>query len=118
MSAAAALPLIAGQVKQGAESTANTIATASVPATKAVRHIALGVAASYSAAPAPTTKTITIKRGTTTILVLRHDFTGNAEFLTPLPVGVPADFNEALSVDLEAGGAGITGRVALFFISN
>lgn len=114
---ATVLPLISGQVVQSA-AVDNATATATVAATLAVRHIALGLHADYSAAPAAGFKTITLKKGSSTIVIFRHDFTQGA-FVMPLPVGLGGDSNQAISAELQASGtAAVTGRVALFFISN
>src|SRR3972149_10968230 len=99
MGAATVLPLISGQVAQSAAAD-NALATATQAATLAVRHLALGLHADSSAAPAAGFKTITLKKGTTTIMVFRHDFT-QGEFVISLPVGLGADYNQALSAELQ-----------------
>lgn len=113
---ASVLPLIAGMVVQSAAAD-NATAAATVAAANGVTHVALGLHADYSAAPAAGYKTITLKKGATTIMVFRHDF-ALGEFVMPLPAGVRGDHDGAISAELQASGTGgVTGRVALFHIS-
>jgi hypothetical protein len=95
----------------------NATATATVAAIGGMTHGILGVHADYSAAPAAGFKTITLKKGTTTLLVLRHDFSTGPAFY-PLPAAVWGDFGGAVSAELQASGTGgVTGRIALFTFS-
>lgn len=104
-------------VKQSADAD-NATATATVAATEAVQHAILGYAADYSQAPAAGYKTVTFKRGTTTVLILRKDF-ANGGFMEALPAVLWPDKNQAVSVELQASGVALTtGRVSLFFFSS
>lgn len=88
----------------------NDVATATASAIAAQRHFVGGINADYSAAVAAI-RTVTLKFGTTTIHVWRHDFTGG-RFETSLPFAVHGDYNQAVSVELQASGSGgTTGRV-------
>jgi hypothetical protein len=94
----------------------NAVATASKAATLAQRHFALGFFAAYSVAVA-LIKTITFKRGSTTVFILRWDFSKGPCCL-PLPSICHGDYNQAISVELEASGTGGTnGRVQLFYFT-
>lgn len=110
-------PLLAGKV---AQSTATTgTATATVAASTLRRHVALGIHAAYSAAPAAGFKTITLKRSTATLIQFDHDFS-LGEFLVGLPVGLGGTtaYNQALSVELQSpGSTSVFGRAALFYVS-
>lgn len=86
----------------------NALATVTVAAQQAMRHFILGVEADYSAAVA-LFRTITVKRGTTTLFQWRWDFS-KGPFSKNLPVPFHGDYNEAVSVELQASGTGgITG---------
>lgn len=108
--------LLNGKVTQSSAAD-NATATATAAAIERVRHGGLGVYADYSAAVSAI-KTITVKRGTTTLAVFRHDFAGGA-FAYSFPCPVWSDYGEALSVELEASGTvGTSGRVALFHFTS
>lgn len=107
--------LLAGNVAASTDAD-NATATATVAATEGARHFALGVSADFSAAVSAI-KTITIKRGSTTLLVVRWDF-ANGPAILPLPGLLHGDHNEAISAELAASGSGgTTGRVYLFYFS-
>jgi hypothetical protein len=113
-----ALPLTAGWTQESADAD-NATATATKAATGAVQHKALGLYADYSAAPTAGWKTITLKRGTTTIATFRHDFASHGAFSLTLPVALSAGYTEALSAELQASGTlGVLGRVKIFGITN
>lgn len=120
MGAATVLPLIAGHVADSSAAD-NDTATATISAIEAVRHIALGLHADYSAEPAAGYKAITLtitKNGTSTSYVFRHDFSTGA-FSMALPVGVAGDYNTAVTATLAASGtSSVTGRVKIFYISS
>lgn len=120
MSASTALPLLSGQVADSSDAD-NDTATVTVAGTPGVRHIALGIHADYSAAPASGYKAVTLtrtKNGASTSAVFRHDFSAGP-FSIALPVGLASDHGATLVATLAASGTGgVTGRVRLFYISN
>ena len=108
--------LLNAKVTQGSVAD-NATATATVSATGSTTHGILGVHADYSAAPAAGYKTITVKKGSTTLVIFRHDFALGPAFY-PLPSAVWGDAGGAVSAELEASGTGgVTGRIALFTFS-
>jgi hypothetical protein len=95
----------------------NATATATAVAVTGVRHFVSGIDADYIDATVTSYKTITLKFGTTTIFVWRWDF-AKGPFIRNLPVPVHGDYNQAVSVELEASGVGgKTGRVG-FWVSD
>ena len=104
--------LLAGTTATG--SADNGTATATAAAATGTRHVMTGVVAQYSAAVA-SVKTITFKRGVTTLCVIRWDFT-NGPAIIALPGVLRGQHGEAVSCELEASGAGgTTGSVYLFY---
>lgn len=106
-----------GMVREGwaiqSTDTNNATATATKAAIPGQTHYMMGVAADYSAA-VTAIKTITVKKGTTTIAVLRWDFT-NGPFMMAFPAAIRGDHAAAVSVELAASGtAGTNGRVTVF----
>jgi hypothetical protein len=95
------------------ESTAadNATATATVSAIPNQTHLVFGVEAQYSAAVS-SIKTVTLKHGSTAWRTWRWDFS-NGPFLYNLPVALRSSLNEAVSVELEASGAGGTDGYAV-----
>ncbi len=92
---------------------ANGIATATVAAIEGVQHIIHGVEAHYDV-DTDAVKTITVKHGSTTFIVFRPDF-NNGEFKWTFPNELKGDPNEAVTVALEASGAGgTTGYVSVW----
>ena len=113
MSAIHAQLVLAGQVANSADAD-NAVATASVAGATGVRHFILGAVASYSQTVSAV-KTITFKRGATTLLQVRWDFSLGPAVIR-LPGVLHGDYGEAVSVELEASGTGgTTGRVSLFY---
>ena len=109
-------PLLRGSVVQSSAAD-NTLATATVSAIDAVQHFILGVEAHFSA-DVSSRKTVTIKRGSTTLIVFRWDFT-NYLFAFSFPVALKSDYNEAVSAELEASGSGGTsGYVSIWTATN
>lgn len=107
-----ATALLNGSVLATSTDEDNAPATATKAATGAVRHFITGFVADYSAAVSAI-KTITVKRGSTTLLTYRHDF-GQGPAVIALPSPLHGDVNEAVSVELAASGTlGTTGRVHL-----
>jgi hypothetical protein len=91
----------------------NAIATVTLAATQGVRHFIAGIDADYSVAVA-LIKTITLKFGATTVFVWRWDFS-KGPFQRNFPVAVHGDYNQAVTVELEAAGnGGQTGRVGVW----
>lgn len=86
----------------------NAVATATVAAESGSQHKVQGFLAGYSDATA--SGTVTLKFGVTSQLV--WPFTGSAQVLLPGPLAA-AD-NEAVSVELSAGGEGKVGHVTIF----
>lgn len=88
----------------------NATASASVAATLGVRHFLMAIEADYSAAVA-LVKTITVKVNAVVVFVYRWDFS-KGPFSRALPVPIHGDYNQAVSVELEASGTGgTTGRI-------
>lgn len=91
----------------------NATATATLAAVVGVRHAIVGIDADYSTS-APTNKTITLKFGGVAKFVWRWDFT-KGPFVRNLPVPWHPDYNQAVTVELEASGTGgVTGRVGVW----
>lgn len=86
----------------------NAVATATVAAESGSQHKVQGFLAGYS--DATVSGTVTLKFGVVSQFV--WPFTGSAQVLLPGPL-VAAD-NEAVSVELSAGGEGKVGHVTLF----
>lgn len=90
----------------------NATATVSVAAVGSVRHFILGIEADYNTRPAAI-KTVTVKVNGVAVHVYRWDFS-NGQFARNLPAPWHGDYNQAVSVELEAGGvAGSIGRVGV-----
>lgn len=106
--------LLRGRVVQSA-GVANGTATGTVAAIEAVTHLVFGVEAHYDVVVA-TIKTITVKHGTTTFQTFRWDF-NNGSFSFSFPVALKAEPNEAVSVELEASGAGGTTGYASIYVA-
>lgn len=103
--------LLNGKPVQGSAAD-NATATVTVGATPAVRHFVCGIYADYSAAVA-LLKTVTLKFGSATAFVWRWDFS-KGPFLLNLALPFHGDYNEAVSVELEASGTGaVTGRAGI-----
>lgn len=106
--------LLAGQV-YASDNEDNATATATAPAAGGTQHIMTGCIADYSAEVA-LFRTITFKKGSTTLCVVRWDFS-KGPCILPLPGVLRGDPGGAVSVELQASGsAGVTGRVNLFAI--
>jgi hypothetical protein len=99
--------LLNGRPVQGSIAT-NAVATATAAAILGVRHFVTGIDADYSPAVAAI-KTVTLKFGTTVMFVWRWDFS-KGPFIRNLPLPVHGDYNQAVSVELEAGGVAVDGR--------
>lgn len=107
-----AAAVLNGEVLATSTDTDNALATATKAATAAVRHFITGFVADYSAAVGGI-RTITVKRGTTTLLTYRHDFSQGPAVVT-LPSPVHGKVNEAVSAELAGSGTlGTTGRIHL-----
>jgi hypothetical protein len=90
----------------------NATASVSVAAVMNVRHHILGIEADYSAAVA-LVKTVTVKINAVVVFVYRWDFS-KGPFARNLPAPWHGDYNQAVSVELEASGTGaVTGRVGI-----
>lgn len=96
---------------QGALGGDNALSSVNVAAVGSVRHFILGIEADYTNST-PTTKTVTVKINAVAVFVYRWDFT-KGPFARNLPAPWHGDYNQAVSVELEAGGAGIFGRVGV-----
>lgn len=106
-------PTLNGDLVQGSLAD-NATASATKPAIGSQRIFACGVAADYSATVAAI-KTVTLKLGTATKMIVRWNF-ANGPFVWSFPAMIHGDYNQAVSVELEASGTGgITGRATLFY---
>ena len=105
-------PLLRGKATQSTAAD-NATATATVAAIPEQKHLVLGVEAHYGAAVSAI-KTVTVKHGSTAWVTHRWDFT-NGPFVYNYPVALKGSQNEAVSVELEASGAGSTNGYATIF---
>lgn len=106
--------LTAGTATQSA-AVDDATATATIAATPGVIQRVLGISADYSATVSAI-KTITVVGKVT--VVFRWDFT-NGPFHVALPGPIPGTMNTAVTVALEASGAGgTTGRVTAYHFAN
>jgi hypothetical protein len=92
----------------------NAVATATRAATPGIRHRISGVSWSFSAAP--TAASIQVKDGATVLLELDVTAAGPGHF--PFNPPLAATRGQAVSAVLSAGGAAVTGRIALVGISD
>lgn len=112
MSAIQAEALLNGAATQGT-AVNNDTASVTLAAIEGQRHFIGSIEADYSAAVSAI-KTVTLKFGSTTVFVWRHDFS-KGSFSRGVGFAVHGDYNQAVSVELEASGtAGTTGRVGVF----
>ena len=88
----------------------NATATATQAAVGNQTHWILGVSAEYSAAVS-LFRTITVKKGSTTLKTFRWDFT-NGPFHFSFPVALRGDLGGAVSAELQASGTGGTSGYA------
>ena len=108
--------LVSGEVTQSAAAD-NATATATVAAITGMTHRMLGVSADYDVA-VTSIKTITIKQGSTTVVVFKWDFT-NGAFHFAFPAALRGVLGGAVSATLEASGASSTnGRISLYHFAN
>ncbi len=103
-----------GYVVDSGDGTDATIVTATILVPAFQRAVITGLVAMYDD-PVTVLKTITVKSASATLFVVRYDFTpGLLIFSFPNPLHSAADA-EDVTVDLEAGPAGIAGRVLAFY---
>lgn len=112
MSAVQAQALLNGAPAQSATAD-NAIATVTLAAITGSRHLIGSIEADYSASVA-LIKTVTLKFGGVSQFVWRWDF-AKGPFARGLGFAVHGDYNQAVTVELEASGTGgVTGRVGVF----
>ena len=97
----------------------NALTTVTIPAAGGVRHFVAGIMASFSAAPAAGLKTLQLKYGTTVIADFTFDPTKeDLAVNVPFPVDVHGDYNQAVSVELQASGTpAVIGQLKVFTYS-
>lgn len=105
-------PLLRGNVTQSSAAD-NATATATVAAVGNQTHLILGVEAHYSAAVSAI-KTVTVKKGSTTLVTHRWDFT-NGPFIYNYPVALRGDLGGAVSVEVQASGTGGTNGYGIIY---